>query len=1122
CLKLGNKVTDTPCKLFLITEHMRNVLNAMNSLFHWLGYGFTIVMTVFAKHAFGVSFWKTVEIPLLNVPGKIVTNLYFCRKLRRCYRKQRIVSPSNESRVGSFSPHVVEPVQNFSRSTNSMDAKVAWPSPSRIVNQQSQNWEKTELSGPLDIAFNREPCDCEFCGLKLNFGKGILLQACLHVFCRECLREAVMGSSGGPVPCPNQCGQKLYEREIKAVVSQDEYERFSKRQILTATQELPIFLCKTRNCDGICIPENDAKIFLCSICNRQNCLSCGTIHDGIPCDRWKKLRLEADRSGSKLTDEELLAKSEDFGYKHISRTVQELLQGFPDDDLALYYEAAANIFEESTVVPTVQDFECLICTNMTSDVETGGGFLLQQCGHAFCKSCLQSIVNLAEEMPVPCPYDGEGGRCKGFMSAAEFKTLASETVFEKHIRWGWSVAADILQKKFRCLERTCAGFWEIEDKVPTGIYICPVCRSENCVNCNTIHPTETCAELQEKLRKEAELIKDEENRRVQQENEKTGELEVNKLINNKQFMRCPYCGFVCEKISGCAHVVCLNRACKQKFNWLLVVRTVSTPAVLILNMVPFAAYQASEIEGQILKKVVSNLNSLGIRQYLFPQETLSHVTKKLGCRDPLYVTKQKAVPPGDCWNFVVTCIVGTNHVSGESCDESRAIELAACTMLVRLLLKVILENDSSECPEDPAKDFRYLNLGFRLDTAMNFQSIEHLQVPLEEDSPKKVIKICHRARESQTEERMSSKEFCSKYKIQRRIDTGSFGVVMMGTALKNNELVALKFESGTNRHSKLLYEQEATRRLNAGGATVPPVLDFFRYKTHLVQVMPFLGPSLEMMYQRFRPFCFDTVRKLGHQMIRCIQSIHTVGFIHRDIKPGNFVLDYHQKVWIIDLGLSKPFGCEDEAKIYSPLDQREKLPNLPFSRVGTRRYCTLRSHMGVNQNYQDDLIALGYTLAYFLKGRVPWKGLQSEEDVERMKREMEQHNYLELYQDLPHPANEMLRTYFNSVLQNRSENYQDNYYCNTEQHKSESEWRDYKSREIRFRRRASIPADDAKGRRPPTTSVLSRVSVICSKKYLAGPAWTLLILINSSFFEFPPSEAAICTYLSWEGWKSKA
>jgi hypothetical protein len=204
---------------------------------------------------------------------------------------------------------------------------------------------------------------------------------------------------------------------------------------------------------------------------------------------------------------------------------------------------------------------------MTSEEETGGGFLLQTCGHAFCRSCLESIVNLAEDIQVPCPYDGEGGRCKEFLTPAEFKELASEDVFEKHIRWGWSIAEDILQKKFRCLERTCEGFWEIEDKAPIGIYVCPVCRSENCVRCNTIHGFQTCAQFQEELRKEAQRIKDDENRKVQQQNEQLSEAEVNRRINAKQYMRCPYCNFVCEKIDGCNHMVCLNRGCKQKFNW---------------------------------------------------------------------------------------------------------------------------------------------------------------------------------------------------------------------------------------------------------------------------------------------------------------------------------------------------------------------------------------------------------------------------------------------------------------------------------------------------------------------------------------------------------------------------
>ena len=116
--------------------------------------------------------------------------------------------------------------------------------------------------------------------------------------------------------------------------------------------------------------------------------------------------------------------------------------------------------------------------------------------------------------------------------------------------------------------------------------------------------------------------------------------------------------------------------------------------------------------------------------------------------------------------------------------------------------------------------------------------------------------------------------------------------------------------------------------------------------------------------------------------------MHQQGFIHRDIKPDNFLLgiyniylginDDYTTIYIVDFGLAKRYLTKEGKHIPYKDDK---------SLTGTARYASLNTHLGIEQGRRDDIESLGYVLIYFLKGILPWqnlKGVTRQQKYERI------------------------------------------------------------------------------------------------------------------------------------------
>lgn len=112
-----------------------------------------------------------------------------------------------------------------------------------------------------------------------------------------------------------------------------------------------------------------------------------------------------------------------------------------------------------------------------------------------------------------------------------------------------------------------------------------------------------------------------------------------------------------------------------------------------------------------------------------------------------------------------------------------------------------------------------------------------------------------------------------------------------------------------------------------------------------------------------------------------MEYIHSKNFIHRDIKPDNFLVGLGKKQWLvylIDYGLAKRYK--------DPLTKNHIQYRDNKNLTGTARYASINTHLGVEQSRRDDLEGIGYTLMYFNKGSLPWQGLKAKSKKEKYDR----------------------------------------------------------------------------------------------------------------------------------------
>jgi hypothetical protein len=201
------------------------------------------------------------------------------------------------------------------------------------------------------------------------------------------------------------------------------------------------------------------------------------------------------------------------------------------------------------------------------------------------------------------------------------------------------------------------------------------------------------------------------------------------------------------------------------------------------------------------------------------------------------------------------------------------------------------------------------------------------------------------------------------YRLLGRLGSGGMGRVYLGRSA-GGRTVAVKivhphFALDEEFRARFRREVEAARRV--GGAWTAPVLDADpEASVPWVATGYAAGPSLAGAVADGGPLPVHSVRVLGAGLAEALSAVHTLGLVHRDVKPSNVLLTLDGPL-LIDFGIARA------------TDGTASLTSTGVS-VGSPGYMSPEQILGKGVAGAADVFSLGAVLVYAATGESPFPG----------------------------------------------------------------------------------------------------------------------------------------------------
>ena len=222
------------------------------------------------------------------------------------------------------------------------------------------------------------------------------------------------------------------------------------------------------------------------------------------------------------------------------------------------------------------------------------------------------------------------------------------------------------------------------------------------------------------------------------------------------------------------------------------------------------------------------------------------------------------------------------------------------------------------------------------------------------------------------------------FRIEREIGRGGMGVVYLATQVFPERRVALKLLS-SDLAADPAFRERFVRESNAAASTehpnIVPVYGAGESDGQLYLAMRFIeGQDLRTLLEHEGTLVPERAARICAEVAEALEAAHERGLVHRDVKPGNVLLDARDRAYLSDFGLIRATRIDTEITRTGQF-------------MGTVDYVAPEQIRGDEVDGRADVYSLGCVLYECLTGSPPFR---RDSEVATM--------YAHLEQDVPPPS----------------------------------------------------------------------------------------------------------------------